>query len=147
MIRVLKRETPPIGLHAYAGKTWQPGRGKNWWCHDVSRQRELWKKSRRPSRRFLQLEIISKDKLIKNEQWKLKIVISSSSRSSYTLFKCSSLIGWPNSAGSIFNLKLSIWWSDESFPKGTNYYNNSMDSRHFKCSSVRKPADKFYSQY
>lgn len=29
------KKTPPpwIGLHAHAGKTWQPGRGKNWWYH------------------------------------------------------------------------------------------------------------------
>lgn len=87
--------------------------------------------------------------MIKNEQSGLKIVISSielSSRSSYTPFKCSSLIGWPNSAGSIFNLKLSISWSNESFPKRTNHY-NSMDTKHLKCSSVSKPVDKFYSQY
>lgn len=144
-------------LDAYAWKTWPLGKGRKWvmsWHHWHQtmgwRGKTSFGKNQRHSRRFLQLEVISKAKLIKNEQSGLKIVVSSielSSRYFYTPFKCSSLVGWPNSAGSIFNLKLSIWWSDESFPKGTNYYNNSIDTKHSKCSSVRKPIDKFYSQY
>ena len=72
------------------------------------RSKSSFGKKQRHSRRFLQLEVISKDKLIENEQSGLKIVISSielSSRCSYRPFKCSNLIPWPNSEGSIFNLK------------------------------------------
>lgn len=106
----------------------------------------------RHSRRLLQLKVISKDKLILKspEQWGLKIVLSSielGSRSSYTLLKCCILIGWPHSVVSIFNLKLSIWWSNESFPKGTSNYNNSMDNQPLKSRTLRKPVDSFYSQY
>lgn len=102
----------------------------------------------RHSRRFLQLKVTSKDKLILKspKQSGLKIVLSSielGSRYSYTSFKCCILIGWPHSAVSIFNLKLSIWWSNESFPKGISYYNNSMDTSHLKCRTLRKPVDQF----
>lgn len=127
-----------ICLHMYAWKPDKWASGKNWWYHDIAKQllgvaKYLCKN--RHSRRLLQLKVISKDKLIFKtpEQSGLKIVLSSielGSRSSYTLLKCCILIGWPHSVVSILNLKLSIWWSNESFPKGTSNYNNSMDTSH-----------------